>query len=197
MSGMHHWWLPLATPVRAKLLRWRDNLARRQIFSRDALPDRVEQRHWLGVSSFSGPPPESGWLLPIDKLADAMLPLHQFKSQPRMHFKGTNFSCEEIIKYTANKLGGVHIDFRRKELSELYLVLEPRGSEILSGAHREVIAAAASLIQVHLNGQPVMDVRIKKSFWSRFRRLFLGTRIPALFDQGKQLKPGKRDITKE
>jgi hypothetical protein len=49
----------------------------------------------LGVCSFSSPIPETGWLLPIDKLRDTMLSLHQFKTQPRMHFKGTDFSCEK------------------------------------------------------------------------------------------------------
>jgi hypothetical protein len=179
-----------------------------------------------GICSFSSPAPEEGWLLPIDKLDYTMLRLHQFKSQPRMHFKGINFSCEEIIKYTANKLGGVHIDFSRQgdpkyaklndkyakldeaasymryggplapgepQPSELYLVLEPKGSEVLSGAHIEIIAAAASLLQVHFDGRPIMDGRIKKTIRSQLRKFFMGTHAPVLFEEGKQLTPSKRD----
>jgi hypothetical protein len=131
---------------------------------------------------------------------------------------------------TANKLGGVHIDFRRQgdqkyaklnekyakldeaasymrfggplapgqpQPSELYFVLEPKGVEVLSGAHIEIIAAAASLLQVHFDGRPVMDVRIQKSVRAQLRKFFMGTRVPALFDGGKQLTPGKRNITEE
>ncbi|HEV7880184.1 hypothetical protein [Bradyrhizobium sp.] len=175
----------------------------------------------LGVSSFSSPPPESGSLLPIDRLEQKMLTLHQFKSQPRMYFLGTNFSCEEIIKYTANKLGGVHIDFSRQgnekyaqlnekyakldeaaaymkfggplpqgqlHPSKLYIPLERTGSEILSGAHIEIIAAAASLIQVHFDGKPVMQISVKKSWWSRVRPLFGPARVTNIFEDGKQLQ---------
>lgn len=179
----------------------------------------------LGVSSFSSPPPESGSLLPIDRLEQKMLALHQFKSQPRMHFMGTNFSCEEIIKYTANKLGGVHIDFSRQgneryakldakyaemdeaaaymkfggpiepgqpHPSKLYMPLERTGSEILSGAHIEIIAAAASLIQVHFDDRPVMEVTVKKSWRSRVKRLFGRSRITTIFEDGKPLRGARQ-----
>ena len=184
----------------------------------------------LGICSFSSPVPEKGSLLPIDKLEYTMLRLHQFKSQPRMHFKGTNFSCEEIIKYTANKLGGVHIDFNRQgdakyaklnekyakldeaasymkyggplsleepQPSELYLVLEPKGTEVLSGAHIEIIAAAASLLHVHFDERPIMDVRIKKTIRSQLKKFFLGTHTPALFEEGKQLTSSKQNTSEE
>lgn len=174
-----------------------------------------------GFCSFSSPMPETGWLLPVDKLQYTMLSLPQFKSQPRMHFMGTNFSCEEIIKYTANKLGGVHIDFRRQENdkfaklyeaasymkfggplapgrpqpSQLYFVLEPKGTEVLSGAHIEITAAAASLLQVHFNGRPIMDVLTRHTVRSQIRKFFMGTPMPAVFEEGAQLTPGKRNYS--
>ena len=111
------------------------------------------------------------------------LRLKDFLSQKRVFFEGTFFSCEDIIKYTANKLGGAHLDSKRDEHfakldkaaafmkfgapipidtpnppSELYMVLEEEGAEILSAVHIEIIAAATSFIQVELSGKPVMTV---------------------------------------
>ena len=73
--------------------------------------------------------------------------------------------------------------------SELYFVLEPTGSEILSGVHIEIVAAAASLIQVEFDGLPVMNITVKKSYWSRMKKFFFPSRLPPLYEQGKQLKP--------
>jgi hypothetical protein len=34
-----------------------------------------------------------------------------FLKQKRMYFDGHFYTCEDIIKYVANKLGGAHLDF--------------------------------------------------------------------------------------
>jgi len=152
-----------------------------------------------------------------------MMSLHDFKRQPRIHFQGFSFSCEEIIKYTANKLGGVHIDFRRDgderlakldqaaaymkfggplsddepQPSELYFVLEPKGSQVLSGVHIEIIAAAASLIQVQFDGQPVVQVTRTKTIWSTLKGRLTSKPLPDLLDQGKKLDAEIRRLEKK
>jgi len=57
--------------------------------------------------------------------------------------------------------------------THLYLVLEPEGAEVLSGMHIELIAAATSLIQVRLDGSPVLELKSKKTLRSRVEE-FLG-----------------------
>jgi hypothetical protein len=62
--------------------------------------------------------------------------------------------------------------------SELYLALESKGSEILSGLHIEIIAAAASFVHLHLDGEPVVLWNESKSLWQRMRDLFKPKRKP-------------------
>lgn len=100
--------------------------------------------------------------------------------QRRLFYAGQWFSCKDAIAYTANKLGGAHLDFRRdapieaaanfmtfggplgrigrEPPGELYLTVEPNGREILTGFHIEVIAAAASFSQIHMNGEALIDI---------------------------------------
>jgi hypothetical protein len=64
---------------------------------------------------------------------------------------------------------------------EVYMVLEPDSEEILSGIHLEIIAAATSLIQVRIDGQPVIELNTKTSWRTRIRQWLWpskhGTRI--------------------
>ena len=94
-----------------------------------------------------------------------------FKNQKRLYFEGDYFSCEEIITFTANKLGGVHLDAKRNSRqekleraarfmtfggplveadlragTELHLMVEPTSKEVFSGLHVEIIAAGASFL---------------------------------------------------
>lgn len=119
-----------------------------------------------------------------------------FLSQPCLYFEGRLFSRQEVIVFMANKLGGVHIDFNRNheqavlerasqfmtfggppEQAErglpgsMHLELEPRGREILSGLHLEIVAAGAALLQVRFDGKPFMAVQQKVGLGSRIRKL--------------------------
>ena len=126
-------------------------------------------------------------LLDVTGLKHEKFRLKDFLSQKRVYFEGTFFSCEDIIKYTANKLGGAHYDLNRTEHyskldeaasfmkfggprqledsppSQIYMVLEKDGSEVLSAVHIEIIAASASFIQVELDGTPVVPLLVKPS----------------------------------
>lgn len=132
-------------------------------------------------------------LIPVEDMAEKEFKLGEFLRQRRLFFEGSYFTCEDIIKYTANKLGGAHYDLNRPgqlaKLNEaasymkfggpqpqnhpppshIYLCMEPVGAEVLTGLHIEVIAAATSLIQVRLSGTPVMQLQTKKSWrtWIR------------------------------
>jgi hypothetical protein len=122
--------------------------------------------------------------------------LAEMLAQKRVFHNGHFFSCADIIIFTANKLGGVHLNFRRDEklerleaasnymsfggpiekvtgepLGELYLDLEPNGTEILSGFHIEIIAASAALLSIHLDGEPLVKITQKPSFRGRIRRV--------------------------
>ncbi len=133
--------------------------------------------------------------LPIQGgLAQIVFSPAELLRQKRMFHAGTFFSCEDIIKFTANKLGGVHLDFRRDKNyekleaasnfmsfggplekmdrqppGELYFDFEPNGKEILSGTHIEIIAAAASLLSIELNGIALIETAQKPSFRERIK----------------------------
>lgn len=135
-------------------------------------------------------------LLRPQPMPDCMVRLSDFVHQKRLFFEGTFFTCADIIKYTANKLGGAHLDERRTEHfakldaaaafmkfggppdfskpppSEIYMMVEPEGSEVLTAVHIEIIAAATSFIQVHLDGEPVMKLTILKPWLNRLRAVF-------------------------
>jgi hypothetical protein len=123
------------------------------------------------------------------------LPLKKFLAQPRLFHAGNWFTTAEICRFVANKLGGTHIDFDRSgqwekldaahryfsfggpELaepptgSELYLVLEPQGKEVLSGLHLEIVAAAASFGQMSMNGEQLVTLNSQSSLLDRVRKL--------------------------
>jgi hypothetical protein len=148
----------------------------------------------LGIYNSSLPPQEKP-LIPSDRMTERLFRLGEFMGQRRIFFEGAYFAAEDIIKFTANKLGGAHYDLNRsgafahldrasrfmmfggplpqgvESPSELYLV-EPNGSEVLSGLHIEVIAAAASLVHLHLDGRPVVLFDRPKTHKRRVLDLF-------------------------
>jgi hypothetical protein len=134
--------------------------------------------------------------IPVDRMQDREMKVSEFLAQKRLYFDRALFSCADIIKFTANKLGGAHFDTKREPHheqldrasqymkyggphpspgwdpgSQIYLVLEPDSSEILSGLHIEIVAAATSFIQIKFGGNPIMKLTTKPSFRTRLRRL--------------------------
>lgn len=127
-------------------------------------------------------------VLPVAEMKQMLVGLGAFKNQKRLYFEDASFSCEEIITFTANKLGGVHLDARRNSRqekleraarfmtfggplvendpragSELHLMVEPTSKEVLSGLHVEIIAAGAAFLQMHLDGIPFVELATKKT----------------------------------
>jgi hypothetical protein len=51
-------------------------------------------------------PSEGRPLIPVDVMPDKELKVSAFLAQKRLFFEGSQYSCEDIIKFTANKLGG-------------------------------------------------------------------------------------------
>jgi len=142
----------------------------------------------------AGPSP----LVPMCPPTFERVKFKDFVDQRRIYFEGEWITCREIITFTANKLGGVHLDFRRNKRQllleranahltfggppqiarsgtpgKVHLVLEPKGVEVLSGFHVEVIVAATTLMQVHFDGEPLMLLRTRRSLLSRLKT-FLG-----------------------
>ncbi len=138
--------------------------------------------------------------IPVDRMKFEMMRLGAFTDQKRIYFRGHFFSCAEIIKFVANKLGGVHHDSERDErqremeaaadaitfggpeskhergkLGQTHLVVEPEATEPLNGLHVEVIAAAASLLCIQFDEKPLIDFTVEKSTSSRIFD-FLGLR---------------------
>lgn len=126
----------------------------------------------------------------------ARLPLKKFLAQPRIMHDGRWFSTEQIIRFVANKLGGNHLDFDRggawadleaannfmryggpplhvpPDGCEVYLILEPSSDEIIGGVHLEVIAAAASFVQLEIDGVQLCNLRTERRLIDKLRKLF-------------------------
>lgn len=140
-------------------------------------------------NSSSAPPEEA---LPFQSPSDTLLRSGQFLRQKRLYFEGCFFTTEEIIRFTANKLGGVHLDNRlndreqvmlrasefmtfggppeiaRGVVGKTHLVLEPNSVHVLSGFHVETVAAAASFLQVHLDGTQLTQLpELKPKLWAK------------------------------
>ena len=52
----------------------------------------------------------------------------------------------------------------------MYTILAPDSKEILSGAHLEIIAAAASFVKLRLNDQPILLLAYHPSLRTRIKR---------------------------
>lgn len=124
------------------------------------------------------------------------LSLKKFLVQPRIYHEGQWFSTGQIVRFVANKLGGNHIDFDRSGEWErldraneyfkyggptiaqppsgatLYLQLEPASREVIGGAHVEIIAAAASFVQMEINGTPLRQLMNKSNLVNELRKFF-------------------------
>jgi hypothetical protein len=134
-------------------------------------------------------------LLPHQPMPEIQLNLGKFLRQKRIFFQGAFFTCEDIILFVANKLGGAHLDYDREgrfgELEKaasfmkfggpepeaisllnctIYLPLERKGAEVLSGLHVEIVAAATSFIQLRLNDTPIFVLRTKPSIRTKLRK---------------------------
>lgn len=144
------------------------------------------------IYNSSAPPSEP---LPLKRPEHVMVKTGKFLQQKRVFFEGHHFTAEDIILFMANKLGGVHFDNRldakqqqmqrasefmtfggpieklgREPPGKLHLTIESDSTSVLSGFHLEIIAAASSLIQVHLDGEPVALMPEMRKTW--FARLF-------------------------
>ena len=146
----------------------------------------------------SSAPASEAPLIPLEGLDYILVATSKMLGQQRVFHDGNRFTCEEIIRFTANKLGGAHLDFDRpgrfdamqraaefmtfggpldkvrgKPPGELYLELEPKGRAILSGFHIEIVAAASSFIQLRLNGEQLIDFGgvLRPTFMGRIRKL--------------------------
>jgi hypothetical protein len=144
----------------------------------------------------SAEPPTGKSPIPVDQMRDREMKVSEFLGQKRLYFEGGFFSCADIIKFTANKLGGAHFDTRREPHherlerasqymkyggphpspewdpgSQIYMVLEPDSDEVLSALHIEIIAAATSFIQMRFGGNPVVNVTTTVSLRTHVRRL--------------------------
>lgn len=129
--------------------------------------------------------------------ARATLPLKRFLSQPRLLHDGQWFTTADILRFVANKLGGNHVDFDRTgqwasldkanrymafggpalaeppDGSDIYLRVEPSSEEVLGGAHLETVAAAASFVQLSIDGVQLCTVKSERSFVARLRDLLM------------------------
>jgi len=104
--------------------------------------------------------------------------------RPVLHFKGDDFSMERTLRFACNKLGGAHFDPDRDEqekildsaaryvtfgppehsietgeAGEIHLPLEPTGTEVLSGIAVVIIVAASMLVNIHIDGQPLFELK--------------------------------------
>lgn len=141
----------------------------------------------LGIHS-STEPASSAPILPVAEMKQTLVGFGAFKNQKRLYFENDYFSCEEIITFTANKLGGVHLNSKRNSRqekleraarfmtfggplvendprvgTELHLMVEPTSKEVISGLHIEIIAAGASFLQMHVDGIPFVELVTKKT----------------------------------
>ncbi|MFT3732848.1 MAG: hypothetical protein QM780_15745 [Hyphomicrobium sp.] len=142
---------------------------------------------------YSSSSPFNGKLrVPAHTMKFELFKLGAFKRQKRIYFSGRFFTCEEIIKFVANKLGGVHFDAERDEthkameaaadamtfggppnnvvrgkIGQMHLMVEPSSIEPLNAFHIEIIAAAASLLCLHLDGKQLIEFNVSKTLTSR------------------------------
>lgn len=160
---------------------------------------------------------------PILPIADGLLPQiemspSQMMDQRRIYHDGDYFRCGEIIKFMANRLGGVHLDFRRDDKmqrleraanymsfggplhqmdrqppGELYYNVEPNAREILGAFHIEIIAAAASLLTMSIDGRPLINftqAQKQPSLASRIKAVFGSSRLHgSIFEKQDFTKP--------
>jgi hypothetical protein len=141
---------------------------------------------------YESPREHSAIKIDLLRPSPAHLPLNKFCVQPRVFFDGKWATTEQIIKYVANKLGGAHFDFDRNDFAHLqaadqycrfggpalneppegaglYFLVEPKTTEIVGTSQIEVICAAASFVQMKIDGNALLEVSQRVSLLSRIR----------------------------
>lgn len=136
---------------------------------------------WALYHSNADEPPK--WAHELNSQRIEFVKLSKMMKRPVLHFEGENFSMERTIRFACNKLGGAHFDPSRDEpekklnsaacyvtfgppenslepgeAGEIHLPLEPTGSEVLSGIAVVVIVAAAMLVNIHFDGEPLVEL---------------------------------------
>lgn len=155
---------------------------------------RFEGHPVQGICVFDSPP-EVAPEIPVQSMPFSLVSLREFRRQKRIYFKGDFFSCEDIIRFMANKAGGAHLDFNRAEVQKIeaayrycsfggpppvdelrpddamHFQVESKATETLSAFHIEIIAAAASFAQMRINDIQLIKLETKSSWSSRLRKM--------------------------
>ena len=140
-------------------------------------------------------PPQTAPELPISAMRNCLVSLRDFKRQLRIYHNGQFFSCVDIIKFVANQGGGAHLDYRRSKHEKaeaafrwctfggtlldlslrpkgaLHFEVEPTATDTLTSFHIEIIAATASFVQLRVDGEPLLQITVDKSYSGRLRAL--------------------------
>jgi len=136
--------------------------------------------------STAASPAEAG--VKVGPLPQKLLTVGKMLRQPRLFYAGERFTCEQIIRFTANKLGGVHLDFERSardkildeagrymtfgsarhlveqgEVGKLHLALETESREAVSGVHLEIVAASSSVLNLHVDNKPFLEFKPRRT----------------------------------
>lgn len=124
------------------------------------------------------------WSLELTEVDFKELPLGKILSKRVLYFDNETFKLGDVLRFACNKLGGAHYDSSRNDQqlkienasnyltiggqieelrsnppSEIHLVLEPDSDEWLNGVYVVVISAAAMLLNISFNGQPLIALR--------------------------------------
>ncbi|NIY98552.1 MAG: hypothetical protein HWE39_09375 [Oceanospirillaceae bacterium] len=137
---------------------------------------------WALYHSNSDIAPE--WVHELGSQRIELVKLGKVMKRPVLHFRGDNFSLEQTLRYACNKLGGAHFDPSRNEnekkldlaaryltfgppeeriesgiVGKIHLPLEPNGAEVLSGVAVIVVVAASMIVNIHFDGQPLVELK--------------------------------------
>lgn len=124
------------------------------------------------------------WVHELNSQRRELVKLSKMMKRPVLHFKGNNFSMAKTLRFACNKLGGAHFDPSRDEeekildsaaryltfgppensletgeVGEIHLPLEPTGSEALSGIAVVIIVAASMMVNIHVDGAPLFELK--------------------------------------
>lgn len=121
------------------------------------------------------------WYQHHQKPSYKLVKLSQAMKRPILYFDGDTFNLSQVLRFACNKLGGAHFDTKRKNLEQklddaaqyltfgpreetlsdrrigdIHLPVEEDGSEVLSGISVTVIVAATMLVNIHIDGNPIL-----------------------------------------
>lgn len=137
---------------------------------------------WALYHSSANEPPK--WARELGSQRIELMKLSKIMKRPVLHFRGENFSMEKTLRFACNKLGGAHFDLSRDEnekkldsaaryltfgpsednlkagqAGEIHLPLEPTGSDVLTGIAVVVIVAASMIVNIHVDGEPLIELK--------------------------------------